>query len=83
MNPVSCFQALRNNLLKDLYLITSLQGHMDAVLCVDFDKRRLISGGLDHTVRIWDIRSGRSIHKLYGHKVILIACPNIVMNEAV
>ena len=28
---------------------------MDAVLCVDFDKRRLISGGLDRTGRIWDI----------------------------
>ncbi len=44
---------------------------MDSVLCVEFDNRRLISGSMDRAVRIWDIRSGRSIHKLLGHKVIL------------
>ncbi len=47
----------------------SFQGHMDSVLCVEFDHRRLISGSMDRTIRIWDIRSGRSIHKLYAHKV--------------
>ncbi len=42
---------------------------MDRVLCLEFDKRRLISGSLDRSIRIWDVRSGNSIHKLYGHKV--------------
>ena len=42
---------------------------MDAVLSVEFDTRRLVSGSMDRSIRIWDIRSGRSLHKLYGHKV--------------
>ncbi|KAJ8308635.1 hypothetical protein KUTeg_013509 [Tegillarca granosa] len=43
-------------------------GHLNGVMCCQFDKRRLITAGLDRTVRIWDVRSGRSIHKFYGHK---------------
>ncbi|XP_060066059.1 uncharacterized protein LOC132546363 [Ylistrum balloti] len=54
--------------VKSVRRVRKLQGHMNGVLCVQFDKRRLISAGLDRTVRVWDIRSGRSIHKLYGHK---------------
>ena len=44
---------------------------MDSVLCAAFDSRRLISGSMDRSLRIWDVRSGQSIHKLYGHKVII------------
>ena len=47
---------------------------MDAVYCVEFTRRRLISGSLDGTIRIWDIKSGHSIHKLYGHKVCMNRC---------
>ena len=42
---------------------------MDSVLCVEMDGRKLISGSMDRAVRIWDIRNGRSMHKLLGHKV--------------
>ena len=42
---------------------------MSGILCVQFDHRRLISAGLDRVIRMWDIRSGRSLHKFYGHKV--------------
>ena len=53
-----------------VFVVTiSPQGHLDAVLCLQFDDRRLISGSMDRSVRIWDVRSGRSIRKLYGHKV--------------
>uniref|UniRef100_A0A1I8GRM3 F-box domain-containing protein n=1 Tax=Macrostomum lignano TaxID=282301 RepID=A0A1I8GRM3_9PLAT len=45
-----------------------LQGHLDAVQCLQFDERRLVTGSRDMSVRIWDVRSGRSIRKLYGHK---------------
>ncbi|KAL4238509.1 hypothetical protein ACF0H5_003217 [Mactra antiquata] len=45
-----------------------LQGHMSGIMCVQFDNRRLISAGLDRVIRMWDIRSGRSLHKFLGHK---------------
>ena len=44
---------------------------MNGILCVQFDHRRLVSAGLDRVIRLWDIRSGRSLHKFYGHKVCL------------
>ncbi|CAH1261910.1 FBXW7 [Branchiostoma lanceolatum] len=49
--------------------VRKLQGHMDSVQCLALDKRRLMTGSMDRTVRVWDIRSGRSIRKLYGHKM--------------
>ncbi|XP_052767636.1 uncharacterized protein LOC128208212 isoform X2 [Mya arenaria] len=45
-----------------------LQGHMSGITCVQYDRRRLISAGLDRVIRMWDIRSGRSLHKFLGHK---------------
>ncbi|XP_068731678.1 uncharacterized protein [Montipora capricornis] len=48
--------------------VRRLQGHMDAILCLQFDSRRLVTGSADRTIRVWDVRSGLSIHKLKGHK---------------
>ena len=28
-----------------------------------------MTGGVDRAVRLWDVRSGRSVHKFYGHRV--------------
>ncbi|XP_074648509.1 uncharacterized protein LOC141903979 [Tubulanus polymorphus] len=53
--------------VKPIHRVRRLQGHMDVVLCIRCDRKRLISGSMDRSVRIWDISSGRSIHKLYGH----------------
>ncbi|XP_048738031.1 uncharacterized protein LOC125652709 isoform X3 [Ostrea edulis] len=54
--------------VKSVRRVRKLQGHMNGVVCVHFDKKRLISAGLDRCIRLWDIRSGQSIHKFYGHK---------------
>ncbi|KAL3873661.1 hypothetical protein ACJMK2_036755, partial [Sinanodonta woodiana] len=54
--------------VKNIKRARKLQGHMSGIMCIQFDKRRLISAGLDRVIRIWDIRSGRSIHKFNGHK---------------
>ena len=35
---------------------------------MDADRRRLVTGSLDRSVRVTDIRSGQTIHKLLGHK---------------
>jgi WD40 repeat protein len=31
------------------------------------DGKRLLSGGFDHTARVWDIESGKEVQRLEGH----------------
>ena len=37
------------------------------MLTVTFDKERLASGSADKTVRVWDIKTGQTLHVLKGH----------------
>ncbi|KAL8567721.1 hypothetical protein ACOMHN_009029 [Nucella lapillus] len=48
--------------------VRKVKGHHGGIQCLQFDRRRLITGGVDRTVRLWDVRSGRSVHKFFGHK---------------
>ena len=41
--------------------IATLQGHHDAVTCLQFDDTRIVSGSLDCTLRFWDLRSLQSV----------------------
>ena len=36
---------------------------------MDYDKRRLITGSMDRSVVVYDVRNGEFIKKLNGHKV--------------
>ncbi|MBN2809411.1 MAG: WD40 repeat domain-containing protein [Deltaproteobacteria bacterium] len=47
-----------------------LSGHQDLVWSIAFspDSRLLISGANDHSVRLWDVASGRQIQILEGHQ---------------
>ena len=47
-----------------------LSGHTDLVMSVAFDPQggTLASGSFDHTVKLWDVASGRLLHSLEGHK---------------
>ncbi|KAH9495050.1 hypothetical protein Btru_018693 [Bulinus truncatus] len=45
-----------------------IEGHLSSVMCLHFDARRLVTCGLDRVIRLWDIRSGRSLNKFLGHK---------------
>lgn len=36
---------------------------------MDYDKRRLITGGMDRLIIVFDIRNGQLIRRLKGHKV--------------
>ena len=52
-----------------------LQGHTDTVeaVAVTPDGQRIVSGGADGTVRVWDLASGRLEHTLQGHSDWVVA----------
>eukprot|EP00794_Sanderia_malayensis_P019919 gene19919-21871_t len=54
--------------IRALKRVRRLQGHIEAVLALQFDKKRVMSGSADRTIRVWDVRSGRSVRKLKGQK---------------
>ncbi|MGB7348194.1 MAG: protein kinase [Pirellulaceae bacterium] len=45
------------------------QGHDDAVRCVEFSPggERVVSGGNDQTIRVWESRTGRELSRLSDH----------------
>jgi hypothetical protein len=48
--------------------VRALTGHLGIVSCVAFDVGgRLISGGYDRTVRVWDPRTGEPVQVFRGH----------------
>jgi WD40 repeat protein len=49
--------------------IASLDGHVGAVrgVAVSLDGRLVVTGGEDHTVRLWDAHGGKPIATLVGH----------------
>jgi WD40 repeat protein len=46
-----------------------LRGHTDRILRVAFapDGRRLLSCGMDTTIRLWDLQTGREVRRFVGH----------------
>lgn len=51
-----------------------LEGHETAVKCLDWcgDSRRLISGSIDCTLRLWDVETGQCTNILRGHTKIIL-----------
>ncbi|XP_024082804.1 protein groucho isoform X3 [Cimex lectularius] len=51
--------------LQNQTLVRQFQGHTDGASCIDIsaDGTKLWTGGLDNTVRSWDLREGRQLHQ--------------------
>ncbi len=49
--------------------VHTFAGHWDSVVSSELtpDGKRLISVGLDHTLRLWDLNSGAQLMHFYGH----------------
>lgn len=48
-----------------MFLHRQFQGHTDGASCIDIsnDGTKLWTGGLDNTVRCWDLREGRQLQQ--------------------
>jgi hypothetical protein len=53
--------------------VRRLEGHTTAVWCVAFsaDGRRALSGSVDGSIKVWDVRTGKAIRSLEGHQELV------------
>ncbi|ETO06153.1 hypothetical protein RFI_31243 [Reticulomyxa filosa] len=63
------FNKIVANYVKGYQLLMVLQGHDEIVRSVRFsaDCRKIVSASCDHTVRIWDVSSGKQLQIFRGH----------------
>jgi WD40 repeat protein len=47
---------------------TLLRGHTDAVSCLQFSGKKLVTGSMDHTIRVWDLTTQLCANTLHGHE---------------
>jgi division protein 1 len=48
----------------------TLLGHSGPVTCLQFDEIHIVSGSLDKSLRVWDVRTGTTFETLkYDHAV--------------
>lgn len=54
---------------RDTGLLRTLEGHSDCVnaVAISPDGRRAVSASRDHTLRVWDLETGRQMHIMEGH----------------
>jgi WD40 repeat protein len=49
--------------------IRRMEGHQNTPMCVAFspDGTQALSGGWDHSIRLWDLKTGKQLRQLFGH----------------
>ncbi|ELV09271.1 Transducin-like enhancer protein 2 [Tupaia chinensis] len=66
--------------LQNQAMVRQFQGHTDGASCIDISDygTRLWTGGLDNTVRCWDLREGRQLQQHdFGSQIFSLGhCPN-------
>lgn len=53
-----------NNALMDM--------HLEGIYCIQFDDNKIISGSRDHTIKVWDMRTGECRRTLLGHSASVL-----------
>ncbi|BFZ53447.1 hypothetical protein PYCC9005_000471 [Savitreella phatthalungensis] len=52
---------------RDGRFLKTLDGHASGVWNLDIEGNTMCSGGCDKIVRVWDLRTGKTVHQLFGH----------------
>ena len=75
VNHIFLEQIISHSLLQSFQpaLLRTLSGHSSWVICVAItpDGRRVVSGSVDETLRVWDPEIGECLRVLKGHKNIV------------
>ncbi|KAG5416747.1 sconB [Candida metapsilosis] len=58
---------LEKNWRKGVYKLKSFIGHQDGVTCLQFNRKYLMTGSYDSTIKIWRIDTGECVKTLTGH----------------
>ncbi|CCG22794.1 ubiquitin ligase complex component [Candida orthopsilosis Co 90-125] len=58
---------LEKNWRKGVYKMKSFIGHKDGITCLQFNRKYLMTGSYDSTIKIWKIETGECVKTLTGH----------------
>ncbi|CUM67860.1 uncharacterized protein PRCAT00005569001 [Priceomyces carsonii] len=58
---------LEKNWRKGIYSTQTLTGHTGGVTCLKFNRRYLMTGSSDRTVKLWKVDTGECLRTLTGH----------------
>ncbi|KAI5966660.1 sconB [Candida theae] len=58
---------LEKNWRKGAYKLKSFIGHQDGITCLQFNRKYLMTGSYDSTIKIWKIETGECVKTLSGH----------------
>lgn len=67
---------LEKNWRKGIYKIKTFEGHTDGVTCLQFNRKYLMTGSYDNTVKIWKVETGECLRTLTGHTKPIRSCSN-------
>lgn len=59
---------LEKNWRKGIYKITNFNGHTDGITCLQFNRKYIMSGSYDSTIKIWKVDTGECLRTLTGHE---------------
>lgn len=58
---------LEKNWRKGVHTIKYFNGHTDGVTCLQFNRKYLMTGSYDSTIKIWKVDTGECLRTLSGH----------------